>query len=359
MKLINLVLSLGAVGLLLGVLVGCASEPSDASGASSTTAVVGEPAPGAAILGVFRGTERPGEVAAFEAWIGRRVGFVLDYVGAAELGASKPWAGIDDPAERCQQWEGYRDQLVLSVAMLPTSQQTLRRGAAGEYDAHWRRFGRGLVANGCAGAVLRLGWEFNGRFYPWAAGGREAEFAAYWRRIVTTLRGVPGQSFTYEWSVLAGNANADVEAAYPGDDVVDLIGLDAYDTSTFTSPEERWADQLDRTYGLRWHAAFAASHRKRMAFSEWGVVVRPGDELGGGDAPLYIERMIDWIDRHDVAHAIYFDVDARDAAHRISNDRFPRASAVFRRRAVELAGAVVSASEDAIGRRPAPRPAQP
>lgn len=351
MKLINLASALVVVGLLLGVVPGCTTPAPD--GTSSPIVVPSSVRPAArdAVLGVFRGTERPGEVDRFEAWLGHRVGFVLDFVGVAELGSDDPWAGIDRPGDRCQRWGHHRRHLVLSVAMVPTSQQTLRRGASGEYDDHWRSFGEGLVSNGCGAAVLRLGWEFNGRFFPWAAGGHEAEFAAYWRRIVATLREVPGQAFTYEWGVLAGNANADVEVAYPGDDVVDLVGLDAYDTSAQTNPDDRWADQLDRTYGLRWHARFAAAHGKRMAFSEWGLFVRPRDDLGGGDAPLYIARMVDWIGAHDVAHAIYFDVDARDGAHRISTDRFPMASAVFRERAVELAGSPVSVSDESAARR--------
>ncbi|MGQ0434744.1 MAG: glycoside hydrolase family 26 protein [Microthrixaceae bacterium] len=359
MKSVNLAVALTAVGLLLVLTPACSTAAPDAPHTPTRASSPGRSAAREAVLGVFRGTERPIEVDRFEAWLGYRVGSVLDYVGVAEPGSGDPWLGIDRPGDRCRGWGHHRRHLVLSVAMLPSSEQTLRRGASGEYDDHWRSFGQELVANGCGAAVLRLGWEFNGRFFPWAAGGREVEFAAYWRRIVATLREVSGQSFTYEWGVLAGNANADVEAAYPGDDVVDLIGLDAYDTSALSVPEERWSDQLDRAYGLRWHATFAAAHEKRLAFSEWGLFVRPRDNLGGGDAPLYIERMIDWISTHDVAHAIYFDVDARDGTHRISTDRFPMASAVFRRRGVELAGPAVSGSRSGAARRPAPEPAEP
>lgn len=280
-------------------------------------------------LGVFVGTDDPEGVAEFEQWLGRRVTWAMDYIGRSSGGDA--WAGIDDPSGRCAAWVDGPWRMVLSVAMLPTDRQHLAAGAAGDYDHHWRRFGEALVDGGCGDWVLRLGWEFNGRFYPWSAGGQEEEFVAYWRRIVATLRRVEGQRFTFDWTPLAGNANADVEAAYPGDDVVDVIGLDAYDTSSLTDPEERWADQLDRRYGLRWHADFAAAHGKRMSFPEWGVTVREGDALGGGDARLYMERMLDWISRHDVRYALYFDVDASDAAHRLSAGRFPEAAAVLLR----------------------------
>ena len=294
--------------------------------------------PPAGPLGVFVGTEQLDEVAAFERWLGRPVGWVLDYVGRGRGGGPEAWVGIDDPRDRCAAWVNQHRQVVLSVAMLPSESHSLRRGARGDYDHHWRRFGERLVGGGCGDWVLRVGWEFNGRFYPWAAGGREDEFVAYWRRIVDVLRSVDGQQFRFDWTALAGNANADVEAAYPGDDYVDIIGLDAYDTSTVTDPEDRWKDLVERPYGLQWHVDFAARHGKPVAFPEWGVTVRKGDDLGGGDSALYTQRMLDWVEAHDPIYAIYFDFDAVDAAHKLSSGQFPEAGAVLRRWAATVDG---------------------
>ncbi|MER3452976.1 MAG: hypothetical protein C4344_04815 [Acidimicrobiia bacterium] len=298
-------------------------------------ASVREPGPGGSAgppLGVFRRWQGHETVQAYESWLGRPVTHVLDYVGGMPEGATDPWAQIDDPSWWCNRWAGTRWQLVLSVAILPTSAQTLAEGAAGAYDAHWDRFGRTLVARGCPGAVLRLGWEFNGRFYHWAAGGKEAAFAAYWRRIVTVLRSIPGQAFRFDWSPLAANTNADVEAAWPGDAYVDYVGLDAYDgapSSLLGKPEERWAWQVNTRYGLAWHAAFAKAHGKPMSFPEWGVALRYSDDLGGGDNPYYVEKMLEWFGANPVAYAIYFELDAKDAAHRLMTGQFPAASARF------------------------------
>ena len=63
-----------------------------------------------------------------------------------------------------------------------------KNGANGQYDTYFKQIAQGLKDNGLPNAIIRLGWEFNGSFYPWAAGGKEAEFAAYWRRIVDTMR---------------------------------------------------------------------------------------------------------------------------------------------------------------------------
>ena len=283
-------------------------------------------------LGVFRGSGRSDLVTQYEAWLGRPVGYTLDFVGSAAANAPAPWAAIDNPSWWCNRWAGRSSTLVLSTAMLPSSAFSLAAGARGDYDAHWRKFGQVMVARGCAGAILRLGWEFNGKFYPWAAGGKEATFAAYWRRIVDTLRAIPNQRFRFDWTPLAGNTHANVEAAYPGDAYVDIVGLDAYDTSTVavSNPTARWNDQVTRRYGLSWQRSFAAAHGKLMSLPEWGLSARRADKLGGGDNPDYIIRMVEWIRTNPYLYASYFEVDASDASHRLMTTQFPRSSARFR-----------------------------
>jgi len=284
-------------------------------------------------LGVFRGSGRADLVTEYESWLGRPVAYTLDFVGREATSSTAPWGKIDDPSWWCNKWVARSSQLTLSTAMVPNTNFTLAAGARGDYDAHWTSFGRSLVANGCADTILRLGWEFNGKFYPWAAGGKEADFVAYWRRIVTTLRAVPNQQFKFDWTPLAGNTNANVVAAYPGDAYVDIVGLDAYDTSTVSTsdPAGRWNDQVNRSYGLAWQRDFAAAHGKPMSLPEWGLTVRPNDNLGGGDNPYYITKMWDWIANHNYVYANYFEYDATDASHRLMTTQFPNASAEYRR----------------------------
>ncbi|MGQ0833184.1 MAG: fibronectin type III domain-containing protein [Microthrixaceae bacterium] len=284
-------------------------------------------------LGVFRGSGRPDLVAEYETWLGRPVTYALDFVGQVADSSTDPWASIDDPSWWCTSWASSTPQLVLSAAMLPNASFSLAQGARGDFDSHWRLFAKTLVAKGCADTIVRLGWEFNGLYYPWAAGGKEASYAAYWRRIVTTMRGVTGQRFEFDWAPLAGNTNANVEAAYPGDAYVDVIGLDAYDTSTISTanPTARWNDQVTRPYGLQWQDTFARAHGKPMSLPEWGLTVRDADGLGGGDNPAYITHMWDWISRHDYIYANYFEVDAVDADHRLMTAQFANGGAEYRR----------------------------
>lgn len=298
-----------------------AFSPSSVSGLSATQ------------LGVFRGSGKPDQVAKYEDWLGQSMTYAIDYTGREPVDAEEPWDEIDNPSWVCGKWQQGTAKLILSVAMLPNSRFTLAAGAKGTYDDHWRKFGKTMVQRGCGDATIRLGWEFNAKFYPWAAGGKEASFVSYFRRIVDVLREVPGEAFLFEWCPLAGVGNADVEAAWPGKNYVDLIGLDAYDTARvgMDDPQQRWDYQLKRVYGLNWLDDFAATQGKPISFPEWGVTNRTNDDLGGGDNPTYIRNMWNWFNTHNVAYAAYFEYDADVASHRLMTQEFPKSSSEYRK----------------------------
>ena len=82
---------------------------------------------------------------------------------------------------------------------------SLRQGASGAYDQHFRQLAADLVAKGQGNAILRLGWEFNGDWYPWKAETDPAAFAEYWRRIHGVMRSVPGaQGLRFDWNPAIG-----------------------------------------------------------------------------------------------------------------------------------------------------------
>lgn len=280
-------------------------------------------------LGVYRsGKDAAAQMYQYEEWLGRRVAYAVDFIGRGET-----WA-IDNPGWLAKRWAPTPWTPVITAAMLPNANYTLSDGALGAFNNHWQKFGTQVVKTGCADAILRIGHEFNGKFYPWKAGGQEKQFAAYWREIVKTLRKVPGQKFLFDWCPLAGVTNADVEACYPGDDYVDIIGLDAYDTALpkyLGKSTERWKHQLNRPYGLNWHADFANKHNKPMSYPEWGLTFRPNDKIGGGDNPHYITKMWDWFNSHNVAYAAYFEDDTPVNRHRLMTGEFPKASAEYLR----------------------------
>lgn len=219
-------------------------------------------------------------------------------------------------------------------------------GAGGRYDAYFTELGRRLVASGQEDAVLRIGWEFNLDGSRWNTGDPE-EFVQYWRRIAAALKNVPGQRFALDWNVNNGTGGGvDPVDYYPGDDVVSFVGVDVYDVTgsrDYPYPDDCAADCRSRRQerawrqifggerGLRFWTLFAAEHDKPVSVPEWGLW-DGRDADGGGDNPVYIRRMYEFLSnpRNNVAYHAYFDNDSDDRRHRISNSNFPQARATFR-----------------------------
>jgi hypothetical protein len=292
------------------------------------TADVARAASPTGTLGVYRGGGAPAQVAAFERWNGgQRATYALDFL------PMDSWRAIAHPGWWASQWRGTRYRVVYSIPLLPRSGGTLAQGAAGDYDANFASLARTLVAHGQGHASLRLGWEFNGDWFPWAAGRDPEAFVAYWRRVVTAIRSVRGADFTIDWAPNLGRSAIAPDRVYPGDRYVDVIGMDAYDTGwgeNFTDDAARWKTLMEQPYGLAWHKAFAAAHHKPMSYPEWGMMDRY-DGHGGRDSAYYIRHMHDWIAANDVVYHCYFEFDTGEGRHRMMTGRFPNGAAAFRR----------------------------
>ncbi len=285
-------------------------------------------------LGVYAGSGDPNAVASFESRVGRPLAVVADYL------PRDSWSSIESPQWWTSVWGGsaYRSRMQFSIPILPAAGATLAAGASGSYDAHFVTLAQRLVAGGQAAAIIRLGWEFNGTWYPWTIGvpNGPADYAAYWRRIVTAMRSVPGAAFSFDWSAISGSSYVngvalDASAAYPGDAYVDYVGLDQYDMSWIAQrgdPLARWNAYLTQPNGLRWQQQFAASHGKPMSFPEWGLSQR-GDGYGGGDSPDFMQWMYEWIRDNDVAYHAYFDYADGVSDSRLFGGLFPAAAARF------------------------------
>jgi len=284
---------------------------------------------------VYVGPAAPDQVAAFERWSGGPVGCVEEFL------SSDSWKDISEPTWWLARWaadpDKQRHHLVVSVPLLPDSGADLATGAKGNYNHYFETLAGLLVHHGFRDATIRLGWEFNARAYPWAVrtnggangAGGPADFVEYWRHVVAAMRAVPDSRFTFDWSVNNGSSLFPPEQAYPGDDVVDVVGIDAYDHvwgpygAQVTDPARRWESISSGPNNLNWWADFARSHGKLIGLSEWGLI-RGGH--GFGDNPYYIQHMLDWAAANRVVYAIYFN--ATNSV--ITSDVFPRAAAVYR-----------------------------
>lgn len=282
-------------------------------------------------IGVFRqGGTTPASVAEWERWVGRRLTHASAYF------TDRSWSAMIDGASwKAREWRGTGKTLVAGVPLAGGGLGSLAHGAAGGNNGHFRALATALVNNGQPNAVLRLGWEFNGDWFPWSARQNPAAFASYFRHIVTSMRSVPGGSgLQFDWNPGIGPRHVP-EAAYPGDAYVDIIGFDVYDASfgaRGANPAGRWEDYMNRPYGLRWHRDFARAHGKPMSFPEWGISDR---HVAGAtpDNAQFIHELADWIAVNDVAYQSYFDVNKPgDGSHRLMTGQFPASAAAYRAR---------------------------
>jgi hypothetical protein len=247
------------------------------------------------------------------------LGGVDDFFSAAS------WTQMQSGAQWAMScWKGQPYQLALGVPLVVTG-GTLSSAAAGAYDAQFRQLGATIVANGQANAFLRLGWEFNGNWYPWGANGDPASFKAAFSHVAGVLRSVPGSHFSIVWNPSMATGTVPADTLWPGDDVVDFVGLDVYNQSwrpQDVDPVVRWQGHLTDNYGLNWLATFAAAHQKRIIIPEWATGTRP-DGHGWGDDPLFIHNMAAWMRANNVLYQAYWDFTASDFDGTMSGGKFP------------------------------------
>ncbi|MFJ3667927.1 glycoside hydrolase family 26 protein [Streptomyces sp. NPDC090106] len=231
--------------------------------------------------------------------LGTWLGGATPRVGRVYLPGDR-WSNIEGAPNYLSAWARWRSArrdrlLVLNVPMLTrneahlpdrTVRAELRRGAAGRYDAHFRTLARRLVRLGARDTILVPGWEMNGITYTHRCGPDPRAWKRYWRRLVRAMRSVRGQRFRFEFTPNRGRDAIPWTRCYPGDRVVDIIGMDAYDAPRRLP----FAGQLNEPYGLRAHVRFARAHRKPFSYPEWGL-------YANGDDAAYVRGMLGWIAR--------------------------------------------------------------
>ena len=281
-------------------------------------------------FGLYRGARNPAGVLQFQRWLCQPVEYAADFITAYN------WRTIERPKglKRWNSSNARRLRLVYGVPLIPYSGGgSLGAGARGAYNVHFQRLASALRKAGQGDAILRLGWEFSGDWYPWSveSNSQARAFAGYWRQIVKTMRAVSPQ-LQFDWNPAQGWRPFKIGLAYPGSAFVDFIGMDVYDQgweSNYSDPVARWKDTVHGEGGLVWQRSFARAKKKPMSFPEWGLVWRE-DGHGGGDNPYFVKQMHNWITSHNVAYHVYFDLDAPDGAHSLLNGRFPTAAATLR-----------------------------
>jgi hypothetical protein len=169
----------------------------------------------------------------------------------------------------------------------------------GSFDAHLKANARALAKYGKP-ILLRWAWEMNGDWYTWG-GPRQnrdiAGFIAAWRRVHRVFRaeGAGQVSFVWgpNWNSRPAEPWNDLNNYYPGDDVVDWVGVSGYPHDK--EPAETLFGPMYRTY----------TARKPMMLAEVAAI-----DHGGRTKADWTTRLDRWVREHPaIAAMLWFDTD--------------------------------------------------
>jgi len=129
--------------------------------------------------------------------------------------------------------------------------------ASGSQDSYVSQWAQDAAAMGHT-MVLVLDWEMNGDWYPFApkkgTSITAASYVAMWQRIVTIFRSEGAHNVLFAWvpnvdpqGAFAKASGYPLSALYPGDEYVDIVGLDGYNSggSAWTSFEQLFGPTYD------------------------------------------------------------------------------------------------------------------
>ena len=268
------------------------------------------------MLGVFTGSDASG-LGRFETWLGFEVDFCTVFTGEAS-----EQEFVASPKYESNKFEAR--PIIWSVPLIFKG-ANLIGAARGEYDRFYRNIADTILSSRSprlfgSQIMVRTGWEQNGTWMTWAAAGKEAAFVAAFQRFVQVFRGVSSR-YKFVWCPNIGQANPSL--TYPGDEHVDVIGLDVYHQPKWDpkSPSLAWTYMVTRPFGLQWHLEFARARKKPMAFPEWGVSSEGFES--------YIHNMAKWIASSDLLFHSYWDSNA-DYPGAISGGQYPNTGEAFR-----------------------------
>ena len=271
---------------------------------------------GSAALSAYVGNS-PSDLRQFESWLRRPVDKITAHTGRANW---KDWVGSIKWA--VELWSPLDKPICWTIPLF-ADQGNLHDAAAGEYQRFYEQAARILAQSRPSDDVIyvRTGEEFNGNWMPWSAAGHEQDFVHAYRNFVQAFRSVSNR-FRFEWNVNIRETRMNAADAYPGDDYVDVIGMDFYYNTKWNpkDPIRAWDQMVHDQYGLQWLEDFAKAHNKPTAYPEWGV-----ESDGAGP---YIEKAAQWFSSH---HVLYQSVwNSNDAfPGKLTDNQYPNAAAAY------------------------------
>ena len=199
----------------------------------------------------------------------------------------------------------------------PSTSMTLMLGVGALTTTEATSIGQSLVAAGQSHAIIRVMWEqnqdINGWFQDWnQLAFTAAQYISTFQSIVTAMRAVPGQGFTFMWNPNGGSGNEATgrtwNDTWPGKAYVDYVGVDQYDDPGYAA-------------NIQTVIAFAQAQGLPAALPEWG--------LNGTDDPGYINAVADLVNNtaNDVLLEAYFSYPGSTDS---DITQFPQSEAAFK-----------------------------
>ncbi len=184
---------------------------------------------------------------------------------------------------------------------------------SGRSDAYITSWAQGLAAYGKP-VVLRFAHEMHNQpAYPWAVGvngNTAADYVSAWNYVRTIFKQAGATNVLWVWNPnTLGTAPASTyepiyQSLYPGDDQVDFVGLDIYNTG----PQLNWGAPYWRTFRqvlAEPYAAITALSSKPVLLPEVGCT-----EIGGSKATWIEDALASGLDQFPRVRAlVWFDVD--------------------------------------------------
>jgi hypothetical protein len=295
------------------VLASLAAAPSIASGTAKAATTPAK-------AGLFTGTAMSmtpqpidARVANFDRWLynsTKKTPMFIDFA------AHSSWTACATGLGLVHYWKNIcpTGQLVLAWPLATDTRPWytgFRDVTSGRQNALLTKLCQVLAQRNMGNAIIRLGWEMNGNWYPWSANADLAGYLAAYRYVVNYCRAQPGMKLRWCWNPNVGLNALRWEDCYPGYDYVDYIGVDVYDMwwgdPAKVTQANRWKTVLEMPYGLKQIATYAKTKGKPLCIPEWGVG-KVGPIGGGRENPAWVDYMADFIEdptNHVAWHAYW------------------------------------------------------
>ncbi|MGE9809257.1 glycoside hydrolase family 26 protein [Janibacter sp. G1551] len=182
---------------------------------------------------------------------------------------------------------------------------------AGAHDDVLDEWGAALATWGRP-LTLRFGHEMNGSWYPWAEsenGNGTGDYIKAFRHVHDRVKAAGADNVRWMWSPNSrSEPAASLARYYPGDDYVDVVGLDGYNWGT--TKAWSWWQKPDEIFDSTLANVRTIAPGKPIILAETSSVTE------GGDRKEWARQLIEYADKQkDVSGVVWFhseeDVDWR------------------------------------------------